>query len=274
MLGSKDIVIAVLAPACHQASHLDYSGVTSLYNSALLVAYMAIIGNSTSQWASGLWIGDIPGQIFVLLFNLSQVITPLVSVSFLITKCKICSLHLTLLSLLWEFKEPGHTNHLACCLSHDAPSANTSYIYIHHYPCHGNHHFPTETIYGESSYEDSIFNLMLSESGLLYLGPDVECFYRSDSDLHNLSWEALCWQFPSFSGKGMGSLDGFLLTPFPFIFATMPCDLLVDIWASGHWDDLKGNSPQKPLRWTEHLVKFTLLTLWQRELFITCCLWS
>lgn len=49
MLGSKDIVIAVLALACHQASHLDYSGVTSLYNSALLVAYTAIIGNATSQ---------------------------------------------------------------------------------------------------------------------------------------------------------------------------------------------------------------------------------
>lgn len=41
---------------------------------------------------------------------------------------------------------------------------NTSSIYIHRYPCHGNHHFPTETIYGESSYEGSICNRMLSES--------------------------------------------------------------------------------------------------------------
>lgn len=113
-----------------------------LYNSALLVAYKAIIGNVTIQWASALWIGDIPVQILILLFNLSQV-TLLVWASFsLFTKCSICNFHLALLILLWEFKEPGHTKHLTCCLYHDASPMNTSYIYIHHYPCHGNHHFP------------------------------------------------------------------------------------------------------------------------------------
>lgn len=151
-----------------------------------------------------------------------------VSVSFLITKCKICSLHLTLLSLLWEFKEPGHTNHLACCLSQDAPSVNTSYIYIHHYPCHGNHHFPTETIFGESSYEDSIFNLMLSESGLLYLGPDVECFYRSDSDLHNLSWEALFADDSQASqGKGWEVWMVFFSLLFPSFLLPCPVTCLL-----------------------------------------------
>jgi hypothetical protein len=237
-----------------------------LYNSALLVAYKAIIGNVTIQWASALWIGDIPVQILILLFNLSQV-TLLVWASFsLFTKCSICNFHLALLILLWEFKEPGHTKHLTCCLYHDASPMNTSYIYIHHYPCHGNHHFPTETIYGESFYEDSIFNLMLSESGLLYPGPDVECFYRSYPDpfLPEL-WSYLCWWFSGSPGKGIGSLDGFLLPPFPFIFATMFCDLLVGVWASGYWIDPKGNSPQKPRRWRENL---------QSEHFITCCLWS
>lgn len=128
---------------------------------------------------------------------------------------------------------------------------NTSYMYIHHYLCHGNHHFPTETIYGESSYEGSVCNRMLSESD-----PMLNLFTRLI--LTHIIWavKISLLLVLRILRERMESLDVFPHL-FLFIFATRLCDPLIGVWASGHWVDLKGSSPKEPIKWMEHLVPST-----------------
>lgn len=83
---------------------------------------------------------------------------------------------------------------------------------MHHYPCHGNHHFPTETIYGESSYEGSICHLMLSESD-----PMLNLFNTPDLDPCNLSSEDLL-AAGSQDSQGKDGKFGWFFLLFCFIF--------------------------------------------------------
>lgn len=106
---------------------------------------------------------------------------------------------------------------------------NTSYIYMHRYPCHGSHHFPTETIYGESSSEDSICHLMLSESD-----PMLTLFNTPDLDPCNLSCEDLLAAGSQDSQGKDGKFECFFPPFSASYFATQLCDLLVSVWASGY----------------------------------------
>lgn len=84
-----------------------------------------------------------------------------------------------------------------------------------------------------SSCEDSICNLMLSESDLLKdPGPGAESFYISDPYPYNLGYEDSLLVVLMLFRERDGEF-GWFSPPFLFIVATKLCDLL-GVWASGH----------------------------------------
>lgn len=222
--------------------------------------------NSLSKWSSNWW--HLSSNLCPAVWSLPSQSHSLCSL--LLQNMKSAAATSTTWILLWEFKESGHSNHLAWCLSHDA--LHEHIIHIH----------TSLSLSWQPSFPHwgNLWGIHLVRTAFAISCCQHQTYWKTLVTMLNLFtcqththtiWvmKILCWWFSGFSGKERDRKFGWFSPPFLFIFANKLCDLLVGPWASGYWVDLKGSQLGGWNTWcNSHLFLWPVQALYHISLIV------